>query len=495
MKHWLRHLGALIALLAATAAQSQNATKEEMFSKPGVIGDSLSQGFYSGVVEPKTQNWAYPVLVTKKAQKWAFPDKESRENNSSPLSYNELDGPFLNLEDHIKKPDCIACLFRVKRGQQGEKTVELPSHAGITGADYTTVLNTSGKCVDIDIHHHYITILGFDIRLPGCEKPDGFHRLGLRGAGTQMQVMQELKPTFLFGTVAANHVLCTAIQTSTDCLNMKRFKRDFRKTLKKLDAIGSIKGGVLFTIPDVSTLPFLVRDHNPRSSRFGLRAFYRSNHTRMDADEVIDRDEEEEIKEFTTEMNEVIKFEANARGWAVADLNKVFNDIKENGRSIMRPDAEDKGSEKALVARASWPDPVTTRVQYSEEEARKGPLPGVDEEDRKSALDVFDRAMKDYKRGRVSDNGQLPDIPEFYLVTFITTVRPGIFGLDGIHPNMLGHAVMANELIGAINKQYNFDIPLVSEYRAWEHDALNQAAVEPVGFGSWLFTLLARMFT
>ena len=55
----------IIALSLCTASLSAQVTVQQLFQKPGVIGDSLSQGFYGVTVEKKTQDWAYPVLVSK----------------------------------------------------------------------------------------------------------------------------------------------------------------------------------------------------------------------------------------------------------------------------------------------------------------------------------------------------------------------------------------------------------------------------------------------
>jgi len=60
--------------------------------------------------------------------------------------------------------------------------------------------------------------------------------------------------------------------------------------------------------------------------------------------------------------------------------------------------------------------------------------------------------------------------------------QPGLFGLDGVHPNMYGHAVMANELIKAINAKYGVAIPQVSEYNAWYYDELNRNPVDLKNF-------------
>ena len=136
LKRVTRILGAGIILsafvLLASPVQAQ--TLSQLFAKPGVIGDSLSQGFYGATVESKTQNWAYPVLVSKQA--------------GSNVSYNKLKGPYINLED-VLKGDCgVFCIAgSIIGGNDG--TVGTPTHAGITGADYTNALYTSGTCQDI----------------------------------------------------------------------------------------------------------------------------------------------------------------------------------------------------------------------------------------------------------------------------------------------------------------------------------------------------------
>jgi hypothetical protein len=108
-----------IALSFCTVSLSAQVTVQQLFQKPGVIGDSLSQGFYGVTVEKKTQDWAYPVLVTKQA--------------GSSISYNTLKGPYANLEDILKLNCGPICLASGIIGGN-ESTVALPTHAGITGA-------------------------------------------------------------------------------------------------------------------------------------------------------------------------------------------------------------------------------------------------------------------------------------------------------------------------------------------------------------------------
>ena len=370
----------IIALSLCTASLSAQVTVQQLFQKPGVIGDSLSQGFYGVTVEKKTQDWAYPVLVSKQA--------------GSSVSYNTLKGPYANLEDILKLNCGPICLASGIIGGN-ESTVALPTHAGITGALYT-----SGKCEDIRAtkqakQWYWETWYWYTYRwvtVPDCVDSDKFHQYGLRDSGTQIQVMEKVKPTFLFGTVAANHVLCTALATNLACLDQARFTKDIRESMRRLAAMGSLKGGVLFTVPNVTAIGYLEKYTDPqnRPGFSGRKAFYRSSVS-------------------STE----VKAQATAMGFAVADAKLLFDDIKENGRPIKSPSGYSPGS-----AKANWP---------------------------------------------------LPN-------------QPGLFGLDGVHPNMYGHAVMANELIKAINAKYGVAIPQVSEYNAWYYDELNRNPVDLKNF-------------
>lgn len=424
-------VGTLIVLAAMVVAPLQSQSQSELFRKPGVMGDSLSQGFYGVTVEKKTQNWAYPVLVAKQA--------------GGSVSYNQLKGPYVNLEDVLKLRCGPICIIKAIIGGN-EGTVAVPTHAGITGAEYTSVLQTSGKCQNI-FAKKWDRYLSWDKRrkkvawwyvtywvpvwkwrqVADCQKPDKFHQFGLRSAGTQMQIMENVRPSFIFAAVGANHVLCTALHTSLDCLDESRFKRDFSQVMSNLRRISSIKGGVLFTVPNVTAIAFLRphRDPQGRANYSGLKAFFRGSV--KNPDQVLDDSEVARIGRFLTMLNNELKNQARANNYAVADARVIFDDIKENGRPI-------PGTGKS--ARADWP------------------LPG----------------------------------------------KPGVFGLDGVHPNRYGHAVLGNELIKVINAKYGVRIPQVNENYAYRYDSLNQNPVDLLGFLhhniigqmiSWLINIFA----
>lgn len=390
----------LILVGISFSTYPQNLT--EMFRKPGVMGDSLSQGFYGVIVEKKTQDWAYPVLVVKQA--------------NSNVTYNELKGPYVNLEDVLKGNCGVFCIASSIIGGN-QKTYDVPTHAGITGANFTSALKTSGECEDITATKwvkewywkNWYTYTYRWIQVPDCQKPDKFHQLGLRKAGTQMQIMEKIKPSFVFAALGQNHVLCTALHTSLDCLDEPRFRRDFNEVMLRLSRIDTLKGGIIFTVPNVTAIGYLepYRDPQGRANYSGLKPFYRTSVS--NPNQVLDANEVQQIKQFLTMVNNEIRNKAAAYNFALADAELIFDDIKENGRPIRAPNGWSPGN-----AGANWP---------------------------------------------------LPN-------------KPGLFGLDGVHPNRYGHAVLANELIKAINQKYRFNIPLIDEYAAWYYDSLNRNPVD-----------------
>ncbi|MCB1175462.1 MAG: hypothetical protein KDK39_17940 [Leptospiraceae bacterium] len=416
-----KYVSALIGVLTAVGmlaiAPLQAETLSNLFRKPGAIGDSLSQGFFGATVEKKTQDWAYPVLVSKQA--------------GSNLSYNKLKGPYINLEDTLNGDCGVFCIAATIIGGN-DSTVSTPTHAGITGADYTNALYTSGKCQDIRAKKwvkewywkkwYWYTYRWVEVA--DCQEPDKYHRFGLRDSGTQIQIMEKIQPSFIFGAVGANHVLCTALGTSLDCLDEARFNADIREAFHRLGNIASVRGGVVFTVPNVTAIAYLEKYTDPsgRANYSGLKAFYRSSVS--SPAHVLDASEVATITGYLTRLNNLIREQAAAKGYAVMDAKVVFDDIAENGRAIQSASGWSPGN-----AQAMWP------------------LPG----------------------------------------------KPGIFGLDGVHPNKYGHAVMANELIKVINAKYGVSIPAVSEYAAWYYDSLNR---HPIDLKKWLSdSILGQVIT
>lgn len=412
----------LIGIITISGLQAESLGN--LFRKPGAMGDSLSHGFYSGGVVPKSQDWAYPVLVSKQA--------------GSSLTYYKMQAPLADFEAVLRFKCGPICLAKGAIGVHTQKPNPASiTHAGYTGADYSNALRTSGKCENIEAtkqvkdwywQKRYKKV--WIVRIPywvltyrwqtvqNCRKPDSrFAQLTLEKLGSQIQVMENVKPSFVFAAVGANHVLCSAIETGIDCLELKgakgekRFKADFGKIMDRLSRINTVRGGVVFTVPNVTAVRYLERFDDPlrRPGMSGLMAFW--NPFPENPDEVLDPDEIARVETYLEMLNNEIKIRARANNFAVADMKVAFDEIRDNGREIRDPNS----GRYVGMAGATWP------------------LEG----------------------------------------------QPGVFGLDGVHPNRYGHAVMANELIKAINAKYGVSIQEVNEYAAWYHDSLNQKPLRP----------------
>src|SRR6185295_5821492 len=114
--------------------------------------------------------------------------------------------------------------------------------------------------------------------------------------------------------------------------------------------IGSIRGGVVFTIPNVTSIAFLEKYTDPqgRANYSGLKAFFRSSVS--DPNQVLDATEIAKISTFLTMLNNELRAQAAALNIAVTDAKLLFDDIKENGRPIKSSTGYSPGN-----ANANWP--------------------------------------------------------------------------------------------------------------------------------------------
>ncbi len=55
----------------------------------------------------------------------------------------------------------------------------------------------------------------------------------------------------------------------------------------------------------------------------------------------------------------------------------------------------------------------------------------------------------------------------------------GLFSLDGFHPSITGHAIIANYFIEEINARYRLNIAMVDEYAASQNDSLYRSPYDP----------------
>src|SRR6185503_16620788 len=90
-----------------------------------------------------------------------------------------------------------------------------------------------------------------------------------------------------------------------------------------------------------------------------------------------------------------------------------------------------------------------------------------------AVVDMFSR-FEAFGRDCVDlDNNGTPDLTTRYL--------GGIFSLDGIHPSKTGNALIANEIIAAINTRFDESIPPVDVAKVARRDPLAHSRFRPSG--------------
>jgi hypothetical protein len=417
---------------------------------PAVLGDSLSQGFYGGAVKPDTQEWAYPQVVARRM------GAGNMEQNLIRVGPGAEDGvkTYLFAEFGLP-PDAVTPL------PQGENaglmvgsgtTTTRPHNTGITGFDYTNVLRTTGRCLDVEATGDSPMALReppdgdgslrYDNRIeamcgspgvqccpvdPNChsERPWLEAQLGLGCSDeTPMEMIEAQQPTFIFASVAQNHFLGCAVHTKVDeCVEMDRFYRDSSEVFRRLRRIGSIRGGVVFGVPPIERIPFLV-EHSPGARR----AFWKRPGEIDDVEEVLDRFELPRLVALVDEANRHLAHLAALNGYVFVSSTDAFDALANVGLPLIDPAT---GNEMCRV-----------RPVFATKTLDRDPFPGDD-------------------------------------------AGCGMFGLDGVHPNQLGHAVMANMMIGAIDAFYGVDIPPLSNaelFDIWLADSLNQDPVDMRAF-------------
>ena len=413
---------------------------------PAVLGDSLSQGFYGGAVKPDTQEWAYPQVVARRM------GAGNMEQNLIRVGPGAEDGvkTYLPTEFGLP-PDAVGPL------PQGENvglmvgsgtSTTRPQHTGISGFDYTNVLRTTGRCLDIEATEESpMTLreppdgdesLRYDNRIeatcgslgvqccqpdPSChsERPWLEVQLGLGCSDeTPMEMIEAQQPTFIFASVAQNSFLGCAVHTKVDeCVEFDRFYRDSSEVFRRLRHVGSIRGGLVFGVPPIERIPFLV----PRASG-GRQAFWKRPGEIDHPEEILDGFELARLVALVDEANRHLARLAALNGYVFVSSTDTFNALANVGLPLVEP--------------ATGKELCRVRPVVATKTLDRDPFPGND-------------------------------------------AGCGMFGLDGVHPNQLGHAIMANAMIGAIDTFYGVDIPPLTSaelFDRWQADSLNQDPVD-----------------
>ncbi len=284
-----------------------------MFKTFCAVGDSLTQGFISGSVDETRQCWSFPNRLA---------ELMGTEYNMGLLKFPGL---FLNLHD-------------VARGNIRWWQWYLYWVGGMRRDGYANqeVLNTfasTGATVS-------------NIQRPYIEPPNPFFKLasapklsGEKYVKSLLDQAMDRKPTFLSLFIGNNDVLGATYKCNLDLLtDPGQFRADYRRCTIKVEQNlkengGSIQGVVLATLPDVSLVPFLDEDTNPKSPPGTLKPFmlYMSTKSLRQTPESLAK-----IQNTQRKLNDFIREVAETNHWALADIDETFNKISQDDGMFLR---------------------------------------------------------------------------------------------------------------------------------------------------------------
>lgn len=373
MRLRLGRQGAAIMAIAGALAAADAAAAPELVT----MGDSIGASVQSGDANFLTQPRSFMNLVARKM------------DVPFPLPW-VIGGPLSFVEDTVTRRRLLPWL-------PGRNLSE-------SGADTFDLLFTRADARSADAIDDELDLMLFPRR------------------GSQMEIVERLRPQTVICWIGANDVLGAALAfnrfDASQMTPVDEFESLYRETIDRLAALG--RPVVVANIPDVTRIPFLADRAALLSlagSDFGLAPGSRTSlifvalaklgladgALLQDPEWVLDADELEAISERVEAFNEIIEREAEWAGFPMVDVNRLFRETDEQ-------------------------QPVIAGV------------------------------------------------------TITAALLGGLFSLDGVHPSNLGHALLANAFIMALNDAYDMGIPLYSDAEI-EEIALSDPFLDKDGDG------------
>lgn len=237
MTRTMKLFGAALGLLAAATACNNDQLFDNpsltpvspLFARYASLGNSITAGFQSAGINDSTQAQGYPVLLARSMQTPFFPPYLNRPG---------CPPPYTNvwLQSRVAGGTGATCALR-KTAEPGApdwvNNVAVPGATALSPTDN----NQPGS------NTNQLTVL-------------------MLGGLTQIGMLRRVQPTFVTAWIGNNDVLGAATAGDTlagDSLlvtDTATFKAEYTAMLDSLAAIGSIKGGVLIGVADVTQIPF-----------------------------------------------------------------------------------------------------------------------------------------------------------------------------------------------------------------------------------------------
>ncbi len=286
----------VLAARRPPAPPADNGAVTSFFGRYVSVGDSITHGFQGGSVDESRQGDAYGARLAKVM------------NTAYEMPLLKFPGYLVNMEDvwkgNIRWYQWYCGLVGCRKTDDNQGRL---NNFAITGEDAQTVLSSGGS-------------------------EGGFHKLvlGKNGAPQLTQALNR-NPTFMTIWIGNNDALGAALHRDTGELTpINTFYNSYRTLVSRVKArmdAGTLKGVAVANVPDVTSIPYLVR--RPDASYV---AFWDSHIS--GAGDVLDGGEINTMRVQVRSINDEIARQAAANGWAHWDANAFFNDVKANGYTL-----------------------------------------------------------------------------------------------------------------------------------------------------------------
>ncbi len=227
-----------VALVAAGCNQGDLFTPQPpayaggaMFARYVSFGNSITAGFQSGGLSDSLQRLGYPVLLAKAMGTPFFYPSLNNPGCPPPITFI-----FANPPTRVAGP---ACALRSAVVPPYLNNVAFP------GADVLALLNTN-----------------YTPPPPRPPTASDAYKLFLLGGRTELQRAREVRPTFVTVWIGNNDVLGAILDPAiggnpADITPPDSFARRFNALMDSIDSFGTVQGGVLLGVVQVTAAPYV----------------------------------------------------------------------------------------------------------------------------------------------------------------------------------------------------------------------------------------------
>lgn len=230
-----------VALVAAGCHQDDLFTPQPpayaggaMFARYVSFGNSITAGFQSGGLNDSLQRLGYPVVLAK-----AMGTPFFYPSLTNPGCPPPIDSLFKQPPHRVGGASDATCLLR------GPTVPPFLNNVAFPGADVLALLNTN-----------------YTPGPPGPPAASDAYKLFLLGGRTELQRAREVRPTFVTVWIGNNDVLGAILDTAiggnpADITPPDSFARRFNAVMDSVDSFGTVQGGVLLGVVQVSAAPYV----------------------------------------------------------------------------------------------------------------------------------------------------------------------------------------------------------------------------------------------